>query len=82
MACLVTEMIGGGSLGWKPGEFTDDTQMAIVLGLSLLERGGFDGADVFARFRGWAWACLALGWATRVHGWVNDRVYGHDDLQR
>ncbi|MFC5765085.1 ADP-ribosylglycohydrolase family protein [Actinacidiphila bryophytorum] len=46
------EMCGGG--GWDPGEATDDTQMAVHLGESLLERGGPDLPDVFARFRRWA----------------------------
>ncbi|CAG7649483.1 ADP-ribosylglycohydrolase family protein [Actinacidiphila bryophytorum] len=45
-------MCGGG--GWDPGEATDDTQMAVHLGESLLERGGLDLQDVFARFRRWA----------------------------
>ncbi|GAA2775375.1 ADP-ribosylglycohydrolase family protein [Streptomyces rameus] len=46
------EMCGGG--GWDPGEATDDTQMAILVGESLLERGGLDPADVFRRFQRWA----------------------------
>ncbi|MFG3232060.1 ADP-ribosylglycohydrolase family protein [Streptomyces antibioticus] len=46
------EMCGGG--GWDPGEATDDTQMAVLVGESLLECGGLDPADVFARFRRWA----------------------------
>src|SRR3954451_17361981 len=49
-----TEMCGGGSLGWEPGEFTDDTQMALLVATSLVERGGLDEADVFERFRTWA----------------------------
>src|SRR4051812_8033841 len=48
-----TEMCGGGSLGWEPGEFTDDTQMALLVATSLVERGGLDEADVFERFRRW-----------------------------
>ncbi|MBB3086671.1 ADP-ribosylglycohydrolase family protein [Geodermatophilus sabuli] len=48
-----TEMCGGGALGWEPGEFTDDTQMALLVATSLLERGGLDEADLFARFRAW-----------------------------
>lgn len=48
------EMVGGGSFGWAPGEFTDDTQMAILQAESLLARGGFDGADLFERFGVWA----------------------------
>ncbi|GGQ19350.1 hypothetical protein GCM10010279_28920 [Streptomyces mutabilis] len=31
------EMCGGG--GWDPGEATDDSQMAILVAESLLERG-------------------------------------------
>ncbi|MEU0721894.1 ADP-ribosylglycohydrolase family protein [Streptomyces lavendulocolor] len=45
-------MCGGG--GWDPGEATDDTQMAVLVGESLLERGGLDLPDVFERFRRWA----------------------------
>jgi ADP-ribosyl-[dinitrogen reductase] hydrolase len=47
-------MCGGGSLGWEPGEFTDDTQMALLVASSLLERDGLDEADLFDRFRTWA----------------------------
>jgi ADP-ribosyl-[dinitrogen reductase] hydrolase len=51
---VATEMCGGGALDREPGEFTDDTQMALLLATSLVERGGLDEADVFARFQGWA----------------------------
>src|SRR4051794_12836991 len=50
---VATEMCGGGSLGWEPGEFTDDTQMALLVATSLVERGGLDEGDVFDRFRTW-----------------------------
>ncbi|MFE6102585.1 ADP-ribosylglycohydrolase family protein [Streptomyces laurentii] len=46
------EMCGGG--GWDPGEATDDTQMAVLVGASLVERGGLDLPDIFDRFRRWA----------------------------
>lgn len=46
------EMCGGG--GWDPGEATDDTQMAVLVGESLLDNGGLEPADVFRRFRRWA----------------------------
>jgi ADP-ribosyl-[dinitrogen reductase] hydrolase len=51
---VATEMCGGGSLGWAPGEFTDDTQMALLLASSLVQQGELDEADVFERFRTWA----------------------------
>lgn len=47
-----TEMVGG--RGWAPAEWTDDTQMALLLAQSLLDRGGLDEADVFTRFAEWA----------------------------
>ncbi|MET9290848.1 ADP-ribosylglycohydrolase family protein [Streptomyces sp. NPDC003077] len=46
------EMCGGG--GWEPGEATDDTQMAVLVAESLVERGGLDLPDIFARFQRWA----------------------------
>ncbi|WP_432009939.1 ADP-ribosylglycohydrolase family protein [Streptomyces cucumeris] len=46
------EMCGGG--GWDPGEATDDTQMAVLVAESLVEHGGLDLPDVFARFQRWA----------------------------
>jgi ADP-ribosyl-[dinitrogen reductase] hydrolase len=46
-------MCGGGALRWEPGEFTDDTQMALLVAESLVEQGGLDEADVFDRFRTW-----------------------------
>jgi len=49
-----TEMCGGGSLDWEPGEFTDVTQMALLVAASLIERGGLDEADLFDRFGTWA----------------------------
>ena len=33
------EMRGGGGFGWKPAEFTDDTQMALALAESLAGLG-------------------------------------------
>src|SRR3712207_6384399 len=49
-----TEMCGGGTLGWEPGEFTDDTQMALLVATSLVDCGGLDEADLFDRFGTWA----------------------------
>lgn len=45
-------MCGGG--GWDPGEATDDTQMAVLVAESLLERQGLDLPDIFRRFQQWA----------------------------
>ena len=37
----ISDMIGGGPFGLLPGEWTDDTSMALCIGRSLLEMGGF-----------------------------------------
>ncbi|MEO3975328.1 ADP-ribosylglycohydrolase family protein [Streptomyces sp. CAU 1734] len=46
------ELCGGG--GWDPGEATDDTQMSVLVGESLLACGGLDLPDIFGRFQRWA----------------------------
>ena len=46
---LQVEMVGGGSFGWAPGEWTDDTSMALCLAASLVECRRFDAADQMAR---------------------------------
>lgn len=91
----VGEMCGGG--GWDPGEATDDTQMGVLVGESLLERGGLDLPDVFARFRRWAAAdpkdiglqteAVLLGgdpWdtAAALHFQVTGRAAGNGSLMR
>jgi ADP-ribosyl-[dinitrogen reductase] hydrolase len=38
-------MIGGGPFDLKPGEWTDDTSMALCLAESLIEKRGFDAKD-------------------------------------
>ena len=45
------EMIGGGAFNWAPGEFTDDTQMALALTEAiLLENGEFEPKRVWSHF--------------------------------
>jgi len=60
------EMVGGGGFGWARGEFTDDTQMAIVQAESILANDGVDGADLFQRFRIWASKANDVGIQTRA----------------
>jgi len=55
------EMRGGGTFAWRPGEFTDDSQMALALAESLLARDGFDPADLWARWRHWASGARDVG---------------------
>jgi ADP-ribosyl-[dinitrogen reductase] hydrolase len=49
----VTEMIGGGNFGLLLGQVTDDTEMALCLVRSLLEKQGFDPADIAHKFKEW-----------------------------
>ena len=49
----VTDMVGGGPFRLKPGQWTDDTSMALCLGTSLIARNGFDPADQLDRY--WDW---------------------------
>jgi ADP-ribosyl-[dinitrogen reductase] hydrolase len=49
----ITDMVGGGPFGLKPGQWTDDTSMALCLGESLLYRDGFDPVDQMNRYVNW-----------------------------
>lgn len=49
----ITDMVGGGPFQLKPGEWTDDTAMAMCLAASLVETGGFDAADQMRRYVRW-----------------------------
>ena len=67
---LEVAMVGGGSFGWEPGEWTDDTSMAIAIaevaatGADLREEAG-------ARRHGPAVACVV---AARQRCWRADPV--------
>ena len=50
---VVREMLGGGWLDTKPGEYTDDTQMALAIARSIAELGRIDPADIGTRFVQW-----------------------------
>ena len=58
------EMVGGGPFPWAPGEFTDDTQMALCLAESLLANDGLDPVDLFVRFRAWRRSAVDCGIVT------------------
>jgi ADP-ribosyl-[dinitrogen reductase] hydrolase len=50
----LTGMIGGGPFNLLPGQWTDDTSMALCLGTSLVECNGFDARDQIERYCRWA----------------------------
>ncbi|WP_434075996.1 ADP-ribosylglycohydrolase family protein [Moorella naiadis (nom. illeg.)] len=49
----INDMVGGGPFNLKPGQWTDDTAMALCLAESLVECRGFDPADQMERYRRW-----------------------------
>jgi ADP-ribosyl-[dinitrogen reductase] hydrolase len=68
----LADMVGGGPFGLEPGQFTDDTSMALCLAASLMENG-FDLQDQMQRYVRWAnegymsstGRCFDIGIATR-----------------
>ena len=49
----LTDMVGGGPFRLKPGEWTDDTSMALCLAESLLHADGHDPVDQLTRYVRW-----------------------------
>lgn len=49
----ITDMVGGGPFNLRPGQWTDDTSMALCLAHSLLECDGFDPGDQMRRYCDW-----------------------------
>ena len=47
------EMNGGGVFNLKPGEWTDDTSMALCMAQSIIEKDKFDIGDVATKFVAW-----------------------------
>lgn len=69
-----TEMTGGGPFNLKPGEWTDDTAMALALAESLQACNGLDERDLMTRFVAWyrdgeyscTGKCFDIGGATHM----------------
>ncbi|MEF8825305.1 MAG: ADP-ribosylglycohydrolase family protein [Halapricum sp.] len=49
----VDSMLADGTHGQPAGTITDDTELALRIARSLVDRGGFDGADIADRFVSW-----------------------------
>lgn len=70
---MLVDMVGGGPFRLQPGQWTDDTAMALALAESLAEQNGLDEQDLLARFHRW-WksgaysctgSCFDIGITTR-----------------
>lgn len=70
----IDDIVGGGPFRLKPGEWTDDTSMALCLAESLIESSGFDASDQMERYLKWYRTgylssngfCFDIGNATRT----------------
>jgi ADP-ribosyl-[dinitrogen reductase] hydrolase len=51
---------------WRAGEYTDDTQMALLIAESLLAKKGFEPSDLAHRFQTWAATAKDVGVQTRA----------------
>ncbi len=49
----IDDMVGGGPFHLLPGQWTDDTSMALCLAESLIEKKGFDPVDQLQRYVRW-----------------------------
>ena len=49
----VTTMTSGGAFGLRPGQWTDDTSLALCLAESIVETNGFDLIDQLERYVRW-----------------------------
>ncbi len=49
----IEDMVGGGPFSLNPGEWTDDTTMALCLAESLIEKQRFDAVDQLQRYCRW-----------------------------
>ena len=63
----VLEMVGGGPFDLEPGQWTDDTSMALCLASSLVYKGGFDAIDQMNRYCNWR----SVGYLSS-NGWCFD----------
>jgi len=57
----LTDIVGGGPFRMEPGQWTDDTSMALCLAESLIERNGFDPTHQLETYLKWYrhghWSC-------------------------
>jgi len=61
------EMIGGGAFDWAPGEFTDDTQMALALSEALIAADGeCEPKMIWDHFKAWSHGATDIGNGTRA----------------
>nr|MBA3460004.1 ADP-ribosylglycohydrolase family protein [Deltaproteobacteria bacterium] len=60
-----TDVVGAGPFGLAPGQITDDTQMAVCLARSLVDRDLLDVEDVGRRYVAWMDEAFDIGNQTR-----------------
>jgi ADP-ribosyl-[dinitrogen reductase] hydrolase len=77
----IAGMVGGGPFHLQPGQWTDDTSMALCLAASLAERGEFDPVDQLRRYVRWRdegyMSCT--GTCFDIGGTVSSALHRFDD---
>lgn len=81
----VNEMVGATGV-WRPGEATDDTQMAVALAQSIIANGGINKDDLWTRWRTWRLTAKDVGILTSIalscDEWQGAAVEAHEQLGR
>ncbi|PZQ46474.1 MAG: hypothetical protein DI551_05055 [Micavibrio aeruginosavorus] len=82
----VADMVGGGPFRLKPGQWTDDTSMALCLADSLLHRNSFNPTEMMDRFVDWmregynssTGECFDIGDTTRaaLRNYIDEGIAG------
>lgn len=70
----IKDIVGGGPFNLKPGQWTDDTSMALCLAESLIQSNGFEPVDQLERYLKWykegylssTGTCFDIGNTTKV----------------
>jgi ADP-ribosyl-[dinitrogen reductase] hydrolase len=87
----ITDMVGGGPFGLKPGYWTDDTSMALCLAASLIHHQGMNLQDQITRYLDWyrhgylssTGTCFDIGNTVSAALWkfekTNDPIAGSED---
>ena len=80
----ITDMVGDGPFLLKPGQWTDDTSMALCIADSLLAQGRYDSFDVMERYDRWCKEgyCSSTGTCFDIGNQVTRSLWDFREQQR
>lgn len=80
----IDDIVGGGHFQMNPGEWTDDTSMALCMAESIIAKGGINASDILYRFYQWMrygvnspkGYCFDIGGATAsgIRSWMKHQT--------